>query len=52
MKTKLPFPLLESPTHLAACDGWTEEVYRDLMAMQSGETRSMARRTREANSIL
>jgi adenylate cyclase len=37
MNAKLPFPLLENPEHLAACDGWTEEVYRDLLALQRGE---------------
>jgi len=35
-KAKLPFPLLDSPTHLASCNGWTEEVYRDLLALQEG----------------
>lgn len=37
MKATFPFPLLEAPEHLAACDGWTEEVYRDLLALQRGE---------------
>ena len=36
MKTKLPFPLLDSPAALARCDGWTEEVYHDLLALQQG----------------
>jgi len=36
MKTKLPFPLLDAPAALASCDGWTEEVYRDLLALQEG----------------
>lgn len=33
---KLPFPLLDSPERLARCNGWTEEVYRDLMALRAG----------------
>lgn len=33
---KLPFPLLDCPAHLANCNGWTEEVYRDLLALQEG----------------
>jgi class 3 adenylate cyclase len=37
MKAKLPFPLLDSPAALARCNGWTEEVYRDLLALQSGQ---------------
>ena len=37
MKTPLPFPLLDAPEALANCNGWTEEVYRDLMAVQQGE---------------
>jgi len=37
MKAKLPFPLLESPEQLAACEGWTVDVYRDLLALQRGE---------------
>ncbi|HET9693026.1 MAG TPA: hypothetical protein VFP48_01485 [Steroidobacteraceae bacterium] len=36
MKTSLPFPLLDQPEALASCNGWTEEVYRDLMALQVG----------------
>ena len=36
MKAKLPFPLLDTPSVLASCDGWTEEVYRDLLALQQG----------------
>jgi adenylate cyclase len=36
MKNKLPFPLLDVPSELARCDGWTEEVYRDLLALQEG----------------
>ena len=32
----LPFTLLEAPEALANCYGWTEEVYRDLMALQVG----------------
>ena len=38
MKSKLPFPLLDTPAALALCDGWTEEVYRDLLALQEGAT--------------
>ena len=34
MKSKLPFPLLDTPAALASCNGWTEEVYRDLLALQ------------------
>ena len=33
-KPPLPFPLLDAPEALANCNGWTEEVYRDLMALQ------------------
>ena len=36
MKAPLPFPLLDAPEALADCNGWSEEVYRDLMAMQQG----------------
>lgn len=36
MKPSLPFPLLEAPEALAHCSGWTEEVYRDLLALQEG----------------
>ena len=36
MKDKLPFPLLDTPADLARCNGWTEEVYRDLLALQEG----------------
>ena len=36
MKVKLPFPLLDTPAALASCNGWTEEVYRDLLALQEG----------------
>ena len=36
MKTELPFALLETPAALAECNGWTEDVYRDLLALQSG----------------
>lgn len=35
-KPTLSFPLLDSPEHLASCNGWTEEVYRDLLALQEG----------------
>jgi adenylate cyclase len=36
MATRLPFELLESPTALANCKGWTEDVYRDLLGFQAG----------------
>src|SRR4051794_35095742 len=36
MTTSLPFALMEAPAALAECNGWTEEVYRDLLALQSG----------------
>ena len=36
MTTRFPFPLLDSPSALASCQGWTEEVYRDLLAFQTG----------------
>ena len=36
MKNPLPFPLLDTPTALAECNGWTAEVYRDLLAVQAG----------------
>ena len=37
MTIDLPFPLLDSPEMLATCNGWTEEVYRDLLALQAGQ---------------
>ena len=33
---QLPFALLELPEELAACGGWTREVYADLLALQDG----------------
>lgn len=33
---RFPFPLLDAPEALANCNGWSEEVYRDLMALQQG----------------
>jgi hypothetical protein len=36
MSRHLPFPLLDLPEELASCNGWTQEVYRDLLAYQSG----------------
>jgi class 3 adenylate cyclase len=36
MKSRLSFPLLEAPDLLASCNGWTEEVYRDLLDLQGG----------------
>jgi adenylate cyclase len=35
-KPLFPFPLLDAPEALANCNGWSEEVYRDLMALQQG----------------
>jgi adenylate cyclase len=35
-KPPLPFTLLQAPELLANCYGWSEEVYRDLMALQGG----------------
>ncbi len=32
-----PYPLLEQPEELARYDGWSEQVYRDLLAYQSGQ---------------
>ena len=32
----LPFELLEDPAELAGFQGWSEEVYRDLIALQKG----------------
>ena len=36
MGIALPFDLLEDPRELAACDGWSVEVYRDLLAYHDG----------------
>jgi class 3 adenylate cyclase len=36
MSHRDPFPLLDLPEELARCNGWTQEVYRDLLAYQSG----------------
>jgi adenylate cyclase len=36
MSDKLLFQLLDSPTALARCRGWTEEVYHDLLAGRAG----------------
>ena len=36
MSANLPFPLLTAPAQLASCQGWSEEVYRDLLAVQEG----------------
>jgi class 3 adenylate cyclase len=36
MSAPFPFQLADSPTVLASCQGWTEEVYRDLFAFQAG----------------
>ena len=35
-KPNFPYPLLEVPEQLATFNGWTEDVYRDLLALQSG----------------
>jgi len=34
---RLPFPLLESPEVLASFNGWSEQVYRDMLALQAGQ---------------
>lgn len=31
-----PYELLRDPVELSACQGWTEEVYRDFLALNSG----------------
>src|SRR5262245_63862692 len=36
MSGDFPFRLLEAPDVLASCQGWSEEVYRDLLAFQLG----------------
>jgi hypothetical protein len=36
MKPELPFTLLDAPDALARCNGWAEEVCRDLLALQDG----------------
>jgi class 3 adenylate cyclase len=36
MRDALPFALLEKPEQLATYNGWSEEVYRDLLAFQAG----------------
>lgn len=33
----VPFPLLEDPKELAGYQGWSEEAYRDMLAVRSGE---------------
>jgi adenylate cyclase len=42
MSAEFPFVLLDHPGELARCQGWSEDVYRDLLAVQCG------RMTREA----
>jgi len=37
MSADFPFRLLEAPDVLASCHGWSEEVYRDLLAFQLGK---------------
>ncbi len=37
MTRPFPWPLLEDPVALARCRGWSETVYRDLLALQRGE---------------
>jgi class 3 adenylate cyclase len=36
MTRPLPFALLDMPEELARCNGWTEDVYSDLLAYQTG----------------
>jgi class 3 adenylate cyclase len=36
MSRPYPYSLLDLPEELARCNGWTEEVYSDLLAYQSG----------------
>jgi class 3 adenylate cyclase len=36
MSAPFPFQIVDSPSVLASCQGWTEEVYRDLLAFQAG----------------
>ena len=36
MSADFPFDLLDSPAVLASCQGWSEEVYCDLLAFQLG----------------
>lgn len=36
MSVRFPFTLLEDPVELARCQGWSEELYRDLLSFQSG----------------
>jgi class 3 adenylate cyclase len=36
MRPVYPFPLLDQPAELARHNGWTEEVYSDLLAFQAG----------------
>ncbi len=38
MSRSLPFELMDDPSELARFQGWSEEVYRDLLALQRGET--------------
>ncbi len=40
-----PYPLLEDPVALARCRGWSEAVYRDLLALQRGELSETAFRS-------
>lgn len=37
MNEPFPYPLLERPEELARYDGWSEQVYRDLLAYQCGQ---------------
>ncbi len=41
-----PYPLLEDPAALARCRGWSEAVYRDLLALQRGELSESAFRSK------
>ena len=36
MTRRLPFEMLDEPSELARYQGWTEEVYADLLAVRSG----------------
>lgn len=36
VKAEFTYPLLEDPAHLARCQGWSQNVYQDLFALQAG----------------
>lgn len=46
MKPDFIHPLLDDPARLAQCKGWSETVYQDLLALQSGELSEAAFRDR------